>query len=411
LCISVFLISSNALALTNVSKGTYLQINGYSTPTPASGPGGITSGPDGALWFTEYAAGKIGRITVSGTVAEFPLPTMVNATPNQITAGPDGALWFTETFANKIGRITTSGQVAEFTIPTATALPVGIAAGSDGAIWFTEGNVSQIGRIDLAGNVTEFPTPGGGPIQIVAGPDGALWFTVENANIGRITTAGSVTEYPVPTRNLDLGFITVGPDGALWFTELASALGLGKIGRITTSGSISEYGGGLGLMPGSITSGPDGAIWFVQFQNAPSSVLARLTTTGTLTLFSGAIEPGGLTVGPDKAIWFTGSDNNPKNLGRAPACGLGLGLSFTNNTLDVNFDLGSSVPTTFDLWYDTATGFKRAFSKPLGPVAPPARFSVPVAFPANARTVRIESALADSSDKFLCAEQEQAEVR
>ena len=35
----------------------------YPITTAGSAPTGITQGPDGALWFTEAAANKIGRIT------------------------------------------------------------------------------------------------------------------------------------------------------------------------------------------------------------------------------------------------------------------------------------------------------------------------------------------------------------
>ena len=41
-------------------------------PTAGSRPFGITTGPDGNLWFTEYGGDKIGRITPSGTITEFP---------------------------------------------------------------------------------------------------------------------------------------------------------------------------------------------------------------------------------------------------------------------------------------------------------------------------------------------------
>lgn len=41
----------------------------------AHGPTVITSGPDGALWFTEYRADRIGRITTDGVIDEFGLPT------------------------------------------------------------------------------------------------------------------------------------------------------------------------------------------------------------------------------------------------------------------------------------------------------------------------------------------------
>jgi hypothetical protein len=75
----------------------------------------ITAGPDGNLWFTESRANKIGRITPSGTIDEFPVPT-AKSLPFGITAGPDGNLWFTESKANKIGRIT-SASVAKCVVP------------------------------------------------------------------------------------------------------------------------------------------------------------------------------------------------------------------------------------------------------------------------------------------------------
>src|SRR5512135_2025924 len=46
----------------------------FSLPTPNSRPYGITTGPDGNLWFTEFGSDKIGRITPSGAVSEFALP-------------------------------------------------------------------------------------------------------------------------------------------------------------------------------------------------------------------------------------------------------------------------------------------------------------------------------------------------
>lgn len=61
-------------------------------------------GPRRALWFTERAVGKIGRVTTGGSFTEFPVPT-AGSVPDQITAGPDGAIWFTMNYS-KIGRIT-----------------------------------------------------------------------------------------------------------------------------------------------------------------------------------------------------------------------------------------------------------------------------------------------------------------
>ena len=72
-----------------------------------TGPYGITVGPDGALWFTEWQSSAIGRLS-AGAVHEYSIPA--NSTPNRITLGPDGALWFTETSGNKIGRLAVSRQ-------------------------------------------------------------------------------------------------------------------------------------------------------------------------------------------------------------------------------------------------------------------------------------------------------------
>ena len=59
---------------------------------------------------TAVGMDKIGRITVEGVISEFPVPTS-GSEPSDIVAGPDGAVWFTEFRASKVGRITTSGVV------------------------------------------------------------------------------------------------------------------------------------------------------------------------------------------------------------------------------------------------------------------------------------------------------------
>jgi virginiamycin B lyase len=267
----------------------------------------IASGPDGALWFTENGAGKIGRIAVNGTVtAEYPIPT-ASSGPYGIAAGPDGALWFTENGSNKIGRITTGGAFTEYPIPAAASGPLYIAAGPDGALWFTENGGNKIGRITTSGIVSEYPIPtaSSAPRGIAAGGDGALWF-VESAgdNIGRITTAGAVTaEYPIPTKGSYPEAIVAGPDGALWFTENFG----NKIGRITTAGNTSEFGA---LYPSGIAAGPDGAMWFTTNYMHTCQV-GRITTGGNSSYYwvAAANKGGGITAGPDGAIWFTDQAN------------------------------------------------------------------------------------------------------
>src|SRR6266571_86455 len=146
-------------------KGT---ISEFSLPSPHLYPGGIMTGPDGNLWFTETVSngcqsGKIGRITPEGKISEFSL--LSDRVASGIMTGSDGNLWFTESACakgqnGKIGRITPSGVISEFSLPTPHFYPFGSTAGPDGNLWFLESDANdknyKIGRITTAGTISEF---------------------------------------------------------------------------------------------------------------------------------------------------------------------------------------------------------------------------------------------------------------
>src|SRR5207248_628541 len=75
---------------------------------------------------------------------------------NYIAAGPDGNMWFTAVNSNQVGRITPSGTVTQYPIPTPDSSPQKIVAAPDSNLWFTE-EVGQIGMVTVTGNITEFP--------------------------------------------------------------------------------------------------------------------------------------------------------------------------------------------------------------------------------------------------------------
>ena len=56
------------------------------------------------LWFTQTAGNRVAQVTTDGDIFEYSIPT-ASSQPIGITHGPDGAVWFAELAANKIGRL------------------------------------------------------------------------------------------------------------------------------------------------------------------------------------------------------------------------------------------------------------------------------------------------------------------
>jgi streptogramin lyase len=172
--------------------------------------------------------------TTAGVVTHYRDPRLGGLV--HITTGPDGALWFTD--GSSIGRMTTAGAFSFYAV--ARGAPQMITAGPDGALWFTNSTGTAggwIGRISTAGVITRYDDPSIiRPGGITTGPDGALWFANSASfsfpgSIGRITTAGVVTNYSAGCKRTNVeacsgtsgpGAITAGPDGALWFRQIST---------------------------------------------------------------------------------------------------------------------------------------------------------------------------------------------
>jgi streptogramin lyase len=277
----------------------------YALPVNGS-PGAIVTGADGALWFAFFD--RIGRITVSGTLTYFALPSPdLTLYPADLIVGTDGALWFSAGEQNGLGygyvmgRITTTGVVSKYLLPE---LPGGIAAGppGDGGIWFTY-MADAIGRLsgNGTGAITQYPFPpastgwlGATPRGITLGPDGALWFS-NYGSVGRISTSGELSEFAVEPFSDETGErIVAGPDGALWITHHLGQ----SLGRVTTTGTYTETAVSLAHF---VTPGPDGAIWF-----GGGDLIGRLTTDGSITEFL-VPNPRGIATGFDGKIWVAGA--------------------------------------------------------------------------------------------------------
>lgn len=293
------------------------------------GGNAIASGPDGNMWFTNNANNSIGRITPSGTVTYFEVPTDPSLESEAglfaITAGPDGNMWFTGFYANIVGKVTPDGRISTYPVPLAQAFPLGISAGPDGNVWFTLDFANAIGRVTPAGKVTLFSTDGAPIISaagcvmcgyyITAGPLDSLWYTLPSVGlVGRMTTRGDVSTFRVPTASDPatsdtpvLGAITAGVDGNLWITQHAD----GKVTRMTPKGAVTDFDlSSATSLPSSIAPGPDASLWVSE---AGSGALARIDISGakapvTVTQFPVPTDnsiPGSVAVGADGSVWFS----------------------------------------------------------------------------------------------------------
>lgn len=251
-------------------------------------------------------------MTVAGEFKRFPVAP--DGFAERITSGPDGALWFTDPKSNRIGRITVDGAVKYVKLPTPDCGPTGIATGHDGFIYFAEHAADRIGRLRPDGVLTEFTLPkGSGPAEVVAGYH-AVYFAEDKSNrIGRISKDGAITDFAIPSPHSIPAAMTVGPDGSIYFTELHPS----QIGKMTLNGAMSEYKIPAG-QPLGLAAGSDGNIW----ATAPRvHLIYRMTSGGNFVVYQGTNStlPGFLTNGPDGNLYF--SEPNGK-IGRISVDGL-----------------------------------------------------------------------------------------
>ena len=297
-------------------------------------PGTIAAGPDGNVWFTEYAQDRFARITPTGVVTTFDLPKGHH--PYGITGGPDGNLWITVNASildaqacsfvggeDYVAKVSTSGQVlATFPTPAPHRKPSAITVGPDGALWFAESGWlcispqiiggAGIGRVTTDGQMSEI-TAGipqqSGPAALAFGADGRAWFTtLYDSVVGATTTGGQVTLYDLPFGQFGSG-ITGGSDGNVWLTINRSDP---QIGRVTPTGTFTFFKAGLpdAFDVWDITTGPDGQLWFV----GGDSGFGQITTAGAITMvpgLPGQSQPAAITNGPagSNTLWIAGDSS------------------------------------------------------------------------------------------------------
>ena len=174
----------------------------YTLPSAGAAPVGYVVGADGNLWFIEYPANaqlpaKIARITPAGQLTEYALPTEAGGLFPSLTRNGDST-WFVDEQAScsgntcqivhsQIGRITMSGTITTYPVPSSSQAYY-LNNGPDGNLYFVEmtrttsqpavGN-DRLGRITPSGQIVEYTVPmyHVGRFNLLAGSGNTLWLT------------------------------------------------------------------------------------------------------------------------------------------------------------------------------------------------------------------------------------------
>jgi virginiamycin B lyase len=211
-----------AMALAPAPAHAKMVLQTYALPAGA-GPHDVYPAPDGTVWFTAQAAGKLGRLDPRTGKSDL-ISLGRGSAPHGVIVGPDGAPWVTDGGQNAIVRVDPLTRAAKtFPLPKERADANLNTATFDreGVMWFT-GQNGVYGRLDpRTGAIAVFDAPGGvGPYGITTTPAGEVFYaSLAGSYLGRIdleTGAAAVLEPPVPRQ----GARRVWSDGqgALWIT-------------------------------------------------------------------------------------------------------------------------------------------------------------------------------------------------
>lgn len=227
-------------------------------------PYAITNGPDGALWITENT-GHVYRMTTGGTITN-----TYQISPGRgaaIHALPDGALWVAEYTADKIARITTSGSIWEYAIPTANTAVYDVVAGSDG-IYFSEQNANKIGRLN-------FPVSCTATASVPAGSDVATVTAYSGTNAtGNVLSTQTATVTVTANTTNTVNFVLNGVVNSIEVTTAPIPSNCAASGNVAIVVQAQDAAGNAIIGPGNYSDA-----------NGDPLTIA-LTTSGNATIAS-----------------------------------------------------------------------------------------------------------------------------
>lgn len=236
-------------------------------------------------------SGNAGARTISGQVAEWPVPTPKYARDPAI--GPDGSVYFAVKRGDKIARFEPKTKLfQEWDLPTGMQ-PRGLVVARDGKVIFGGSGNSALGELDpSAGKIKlyKLPSRDGDPYTLVCDAQDNIWFTEKKAGrLGKLTRAtGKITQYLIGD---DPYGLALDKRGNVWVTRKAAD----RISKFHPgSAQITELLLAKGSQPRRIAVAPDGMLWVTLYGTGK---LAKIDPVANQVVKEYEL-PGGPNAGP-----------------------------------------------------------------------------------------------------------------
>ena len=316
-------------------EGGYNDDNIAASQAQLNQPKGAVVGPDGSLYIADQynyrirkvsPDGRISTVAGTGTVGNYndnvPAFWARIDPPVSIALGPDGSIYFSEYANHCIRRVTPSGYITTVAgngtqeyggdgHPATEAelnTPYGIAVAPDGTLYIADSENHRIRQVT---------------------PNGIITTIAGTGDIGHSGDGGPATEAMLDHPNA----VALAPDGSLYITSGNSIRRIGTDGIITTvaGGAIEGYSGDGGpatrarlYWPNGITIGSDGSLYISDRMNhcirliTPDGIISTLAGNGSEG-YSGEEGPpaqaqldfpSGVAIGPNGIVYVVDTGNN-----------------------------------------------------------------------------------------------------
>lgn len=215
------------------SDGT---LTSFDLATPVARLGRLAVGPDGAVWFAEPTTVSVTRLKAGVFTRHAVAPVAGagegSAGPFGVAVDASGAVWATLPQDNKLVRITATGDIIAFELPTRHSGPGDIAVDARDNVWVLEQAANRIARF-TAGRFEELPipTPNAGITGLAVAPDGSVWFAeLRGHKLGRVR-GGEIKEFTLPRAEARPIGVAVDAANNVWYADLSGWIGMLRADR------------------------------------------------------------------------------------------------------------------------------------------------------------------------------------